>query len=199
MAAGTRSPRFKMILLGDFGVGKTTLFHRIKLGRFLEGDHPPGQHSYTCEKTLPLKLNSRNCQVQISLWDTAGEERFLSLSRSYYRDADAVLLVYSLQHLLSFDSLLHWLYLARQYCADANLFLLGNKSDLESCVPEEKAERFAVEHGASGRFKVSAKTGENVDRSLQEMLERLFLRNEFQHSSLHLPLQDAGYYGRCGC
>ncbi|XP_060133521.1 ras-related protein Rab-19 isoform X2 [Zootoca vivipara] len=159
MAAGTRSPRFKMILLGDFGVGKTTLFHRIKLGRFLEGDHPPGQHSYTCEKTLPLKLNSRNCQVQISLWDTAGEERFLSLSRSYYRDADAVLLVYSLQHLLSFDSLLHWLYLARQYCAD----------------------------------------GENVDRSLQEMLERLFLRNEFQHSSLHLPLQDAGYYGRCGC
>uniref|UniRef100_A0A8C4XVN8 Uncharacterized protein n=1 Tax=Gopherus evgoodei TaxID=1825980 RepID=A0A8C4XVN8_9SAUR len=54
----------------------------------------------------------------ISLWDTAGEERFLSLSSCYYRDADAVLLLYSVQSQLSFDSLPHWVYVARQYCPD---------------------------------------------------------------------------------
>uniref|UniRef100_A0A8C0H5Q5 Uncharacterized protein n=1 Tax=Chelonoidis abingdonii TaxID=106734 RepID=A0A8C0H5Q5_CHEAB len=55
---------------------------------------------------------------RISLWDTAGEERFLSLSNCYYRDADAVLLLYSAQSQLSFDSLPHWVCVARQYCPD---------------------------------------------------------------------------------
>lgn len=56
--------------------------------------------------------------AQISLWDTAGEERFLSLNSCYFRDASAVLLMYSLSGPLSFDSLSHWLHVARQYCAD---------------------------------------------------------------------------------
>ncbi|XP_061464237.1 ras-related protein Rab-13-like [Rhineura floridana] len=197
--AASNSPQFKLILLGDFGVGKTTLFHRVRTGCFLEVAHALGQHFCMCEKTLPIKLNRSHFQVQVSLWDTAGEERFLSLSNCYYHSADAVLLVYSLQHLLSFDNLSHWRYMARQYCTDADIFLLGNKSDLESHVPEEKAERFAAEHGISGRFKVSAKTGENVDWSLQEILQHLLVKKEFQRSGLHTPLQEVGYYSHCGC
>ncbi|KAL8181469.1 UNVERIFIED_CONTAM: hypothetical protein K2H54_002807 [Gekko kuhli] len=191
--------RFKLIFLGDFGVGKTTLFHRIRTGHFLEAAHAFGQHMGMCEKTLPLKHNRSNLQVQISLWDTAGEERFLSLSSCYYRDADAALLTYSLQSPTSFDSLAHWVFVAQQYCGDADIFLLGNKSDLESRVPEEKAERFATEHSTSGRYRVSAKTGENVDRCLQEVVEQLFLKKEFHCSGLHASLQEEGYYSQCGC
>ncbi|XP_048338510.1 ras-related protein Rab-19-like [Sphaerodactylus townsendi] len=191
--------KFKLIFLGDFGVGKTTLFHRIRTGRFLEGAHTLGQHLGMCEKTLPLKHNRSNLQVQISLWDTAGEERFLSLSSCYYRDTDAALLTYSLQSPPSFDSLSHWLFVARQYCVDADIFLLGNKSDLASRIPEEKVERFATEHTTSGRFRVSAKTGENVDRCLQEVVQHLLLKKEFQRSGLQTPLQEEGYYSRCGC
>ncbi|XP_053099756.1 ras-related protein Rab-13-like [Hemicordylus capensis] len=197
--AAASSPKFKLILLGDFGVGKTTLFHRIRTGHFLEHAHTLGQHMDTCEKTLSLKHHRSHLQVQISLWDTAGEERFLSLSSCYYRDADAVLLVYSIPGPVSFDNLSHWLCVARQYCADADIFLLGNKSDLEPCVSEEKAERFAVEHCASGKYKVSAKTGENVDQCLQEMVERLLRKKEFQRSGFHPPLQEVGYYSHCGC
>ncbi|XP_042317477.1 ras-related protein Rab-19-like isoform X2 [Sceloporus undulatus] len=155
----TTSLRFKLILLGDFGVGKTTFFHRIRTGHFLEEAHTLGQHMNVCERMLPLRHSRSNRQAQISLWDTAGEERFLSLSSCYFRNADAVLLVYSLQALISFDSLSHWVYVARQYCAD----------------------------------------GENVERSLQEMVEHLFLKKEFQRSSLQVPLQDVGYYSHCGC
>ncbi|XP_078248228.1 ras-related protein Rab-19 [Pogona vitticeps] len=199
MAASSPSLRFKLILLGDFGVGKTTFFHRIRTGHFLEEAHALGQPMSVCEKIVPLRHSRSHPQAQVSLWDTAGEERFLSLSSCYYRNADAALLVYNLNSLLSFDSLSHWLYVTRQYCTDADIFLLGNKSDLENHVPEEKAEKFAAEHGASGRFRVSAKTGENVERCLQEMVERLFLKQEIQRSSLHAPLQEAGYYSHCGC
>ncbi|XP_077209684.1 transmembrane protein 276 isoform X2 [Paroedura picta] len=191
--------KFKLIFLGDFGVGKTSLFHRIRTGRFLQTAHVLGCHMGTCDKTLLLKLNRSNLQVQICLWDTAGEERFLSLSSCYFRDADAILLTYSVQSPPSFDSLSHWVFVARRYCADADIFLLGNKSDLESCVPEEKAERFATEHSTSGWYRVSAKTGENVDRCLQEVVEQLFLKKEFHRSSPHTPLQEDGYYSRCGC
>ncbi|XP_050795421.1 ras-related protein Rab-32-like isoform X1 [Gopherus flavomarginatus] len=110
--------KFKLILLGDFGVGKTTLFHRIRAGRFLQGAHAPNEHLAVCKRTVRLSHPQTPGLVQISLWDTAGEERFLSLSSCYYRDADAVLLLYSAQSQLSFDSLPHWVYVARQYCPD---------------------------------------------------------------------------------
>ncbi|XP_066482512.1 ras-related protein Rab-26-like [Tiliqua scincoides] len=196
--AASSPPTFKLILLGDFGVGKTTLFHRVRTGHFLQGAHTIDQHMGVCEKALPLKHSRSGLQVQISLWDTAGEERFLSLNNCYFRDADAVLLMYSVSGPVSFDSLSHWLYVARQYCADADVFLLGNKSDLENCVPEEKAERFAEEHSASGRYKVSAKTGENVNWCLQEVADKLFLKKEYQRSGIH-ALQEAGYLSHCSC
>ncbi|XP_030409850.1 uncharacterized protein LOC115647194 isoform X1 [Gopherus evgoodei] len=110
--------KFKLILLGDFGVGKTTLFHRIQAGRFLQGAHAPNEYLAVCKRTVRLSHPQIPGLVQISLWDTAGEERFLSLSSCYYRDADAVLLLYSVQSQLSFDSLPHWVYVARQYCPD---------------------------------------------------------------------------------
>nr|XP_042702417.1 ras-related protein Rab-30-like isoform X2 [Chrysemys picta bellii] len=145
--------KFKLILLGDFGVGKTTLFHRIRVGRFLQGAHAPNEHLAICKRTVQLSHPPIPGLAQISLWDTAGEERFLSLSSCYYRDTDAVLLLYSAQSQLSFDSLPHWVYVARQYCPD------GNKTDLEPRLPEDKAEKFSVEHRIAGRFNVSAKTG----------------------------------------
>ncbi|XP_043365814.1 ras-related protein Rab-35-like isoform X1 [Dermochelys coriacea] len=151
--------KFKLILLGDFGVGKTTLFHRVRAGRFLQGAHAPDEHLAICERTVQLSLPQAPHLAQISLWDTAGEERFLSLSSCYYRDTDAVLLLYSVQSQLSFDSLPRWVYVARQYCPEAPIFLLGNKTDLEPCLPEDKAEKFSVEHRIAGRFNVSAKTG----------------------------------------
>ncbi|XP_073186001.1 ras-related protein Rab-7a-like [Lepidochelys kempii] len=151
--------KFKLILLGDFGVGKTTLFHHVRAGRFLQGAHAPTEHLAICERTMQLSLPQAPRLAQISLWDTAGEERFLSLSSCYYRGTDAVLLVYSVQSQLSFDSLPHWVCMARQHCPEAPIFLLGNKTDLEPCLPEDKAEKFSVEHRIAGRFNVSAKTG----------------------------------------
>ncbi|XP_044862352.1 ras-related protein Rab-26-like isoform X3 [Mauremys mutica] len=191
--------KFKLILLGDFGVGKTTLFHRIRAGRFLPGARAPNEHLAVCQSTVRLSHPQSPGLVQISLWDTAGEERFLSLSSCYYRGADAVLLLYSAQSQLSFDSLPHWVCVARQYCLDAPIFLLGNKTDLEPRLPEDKAERFSTEHGVAGRFNVSAKTGENVDRCMQDVVQRLVLKSDAGSSRLTVRLQEADSSSPCAC
>ncbi|XP_037747763.1 ras-related protein Rab-13 isoform X2 [Chelonia mydas] len=191
--------KFKLILLGDFGVGKTTLFHRIRAGRFLQGAHTADEHLAICERTVQLSLPQAPRLAQISLWDTAGEERFLSLSSCYYRDTDAVLLVYNVQSQLSFDSLPHWVCVARQHCPEAPIFLLGNKTDLEPCLPEDKAEKFSVEHRIAGRFNVSAKTGENVDRCVQGVVQLLVLESDAGCGRLTVPLQEAGSSSPCVC
>nr|XP_042702418.1 ras-related protein Rab-26-like isoform X4 [Chrysemys picta bellii] len=185
--------KFKLILLGDFGVGKTTLFHRIRVGRFLQGAHAPNEHLAICKRTVQLSHPPIPGLAQISLWDTAGEERFLSLSSCYYRDTDAVLLLYSAQSQLSFDSLPHWVYVARQYCPD------GNKTDLEPRLPEDKAEKFSVEHRIAGRFNVSAKTGENVDRCVQDVVQLLVLKSDAGRSRLTVSLQEADSSSPCAC
>ncbi|XP_042702418.2 ras-related protein Rab-26-like isoform X4 [Chrysemys picta bellii] len=185
--------KFKLILLGDFGVGKTTLFHRIRVGRFLQGAHAPNEHLAICKRTVQLSHPPIPGLAQISLWDTAGEERFLSLSSCYYRDTDAVLLLYSAQSQLSFDSLPHWVYVARQYCPD------GNKTDLEPRLPEDQAEKFSVEHRIAGRFNVSAKTGENVDRCVQDVVQLLVLKSDAGRSRLTVSLQEADSSSPCAC
>ncbi|XP_039382576.1 ras-related protein Rab-30-like isoform X2 [Mauremys reevesii] len=191
--------RFKLILLGDFGVGKTTLFHRIRAGCFVPGPLAPNEHLAVCQRTVRLSHPQSPGLVQISLWDTAGEERFLSLSSCYYRGADAVLLLYSAQSQLSFDSLPHWVRVAQQYCPDALIFLLGNKTDLEPRLPEEKAERFSMEHEVVDRFNVSAKTGENVDRCMQDVVQRLVLKSGPGSNGLTERLQEADSSSPCAC
>ncbi|KAJ6624816.1 hypothetical protein lerEdw1_014805, partial [Lerista edwardsae] len=62
--AASSPPKFKLILLGDFGVGKTTLFHRVRTGHFLQRAHAVGQHPGVCEKALPLKPPRSSLQVQ---------------------------------------------------------------------------------------------------------------------------------------
>ncbi|KAG6926942.1 ras-related protein Rab-26-like, partial [Chelydra serpentina] len=192
-------PKFKLILLGNFGVGKTTLFHRIRAGRFLRGAHAPNEHLAVCKKIVQLSHPQAPPLAQISLWDTAGEERFLSLSNCYYRDTDAVLLLYSAQSQLSFDSLPHWVCVARQHCPEAPIFLLENKTDLDPRLPEDKAEAFSVEHGIAGRFNVSAKTGENVDRCVRDVVQLLVLESPAGGSRLTVSPQEAGSASPCAC
>ncbi|XP_074842606.1 ras-related protein Rab-26-like [Carettochelys insculpta] len=192
-------PEFKLILLGDFGVGKTTLFHRIRVGRFLQGPHTLHEHMGICEKTVQLGRPQAPRLVQISLWDTAGDERFLSLSSCYYRGAHAVLLLYSVQSQLSFDSLPHWVCVGRQHCPEAPIFLLGNKADLELHLPKDTAERFVLEHSLAGHFHVSAKTGKNVARCVQAVVEPLTLRREARRSSLQALQPEADAPSVCGC
>lgn len=107
-------------------------------------------------------------QVKLSVWDTAGQEAYKSITRSYYRGAAGALLVYDVTRRQTFEQVLSWLEDARLHCSSSEMVvvLVGNKSDLEHRrqVPREDGERFAAQHGLMF-IETSAKESVNVDEA----------------------------------
>merc|ERR1712039_711147 len=118
---------FKYIIIGDTGVGKSCLLLQFTDKRFQP------VHDLTIGVEFGARLiNIENKQIKLQIWDTAGQESFRSITRSYYRGASAALLVYDISRRDTFNHLARWLQEARQN-ASANMviMLIGNKSDLD--------------------------------------------------------------------
>ncbi|KAF2934433.1 hypothetical protein DAI22_04g162400 [Oryza sativa Japonica Group] len=112
-----------------------------------------------------ITVDSRPVKLQI--WDTAGQESFRSITRSYYRGAAGALLVYDITRRETFNHLASWLEDARQHAnANMTIMLVGNKSDLSHrrAVSYEEGEQFAKEHGLIF-MEASAKTAQNVEEA----------------------------------
>lgn len=112
-------------------------------------------------------VNIDGKQIKLQIWDTAGQESFRSITRSYYRGAAGALLVYDITRRETFNHLTSWLEDARQHSSsNMVIMLIGNKSDLESRrdVKREEGEAFAREHGLIF-METSAKTACNVEEA----------------------------------
>ncbi|KAF8567688.1 hypothetical protein P879_03806 [Paragonimus westermani] len=153
---------FKYIIIGDTGVGKSCLLLQFTDRRF--------QPVY--DLTIGVEFGARMInldkkQIKLQIWDTAGQESFRSITRSYYRGAAGALLVYDVTRRDTYDHLTTWLEDARQHASpNMVITLVGNKCDLESRreVQREEGETFAQEHGLLF-VETSAKTGVNVEES----------------------------------
>jgi Ras-related protein Rab-2A len=151
---------FKYIIIGDSGVGKSCLLLQFTDKRF-EPVH---------DLTIGVEFGARmvvieSKQIKLQIWDTAGQESFRSITRSYYRGASGALLVYDVTRRETFDHLRTWLDDARQVSnANMTIMLIGNKCDLETKrqVSVEEGQSFASEHGLVF-LETSAKTAHNVD------------------------------------
>jgi small GTP-binding protein len=147
---------FKVVLLGDSRVGKTSLIARQLLGGAPSPENPTvGCHC--CEIRVAIDYS----EVALQVWDTAGQEMYRSLVPVYLRGARAALLVYDVTDVNSFGSLGHWFDILMDVVpAGASIYVVANKTDLENetVVVEEQAKQFAAVHGAHF-FKVSAITG----------------------------------------
>ncbi|GAA5900455.1 hypothetical protein JCM6882_001251 [Rhodosporidiobolus microsporus] len=181
----------KQILLGDAACGKSSLLVRLTDDRFL-------QHS---EPTIGVEFGSRiidlnegefaGKKVKSQVWDTAGQESFRAITRSYYRGASAALLVFSLTSRQSFLNCRSWLEDLRQWGEEDLLILLvGNKGDItreggeggeKREVEEEEARKWAEEEGLAGYVETSAKSGAGVEEAFNTVT-RLAL--ERQQASL---------------
>jgi len=151
--------KFKIILLGDCGVGKTAIFQRFINNNFI----PDYKCTIGCEyKTRSIKL-SINAIVELCLWDTAGTEKFQSVTRSYYRDANGIVLIFDLTDKKSFNRLKRWVIEIKEYCLkDAEIILVGNKSDCNNrIIDKEEAKLFAKNYNYK-YIETSALNGTNV-------------------------------------
>ncbi|XP_065829988.1 ras-related protein Rab-43-like [Oscarella lobularis] len=152
---------FKVVLVGDVGVGKTCIVQRFKCDTFIE------RHCGTIGVDFTMKsLQLGDKKVKVQIWDTAGQERFRTITQSYYRSAHGVIIAYDITKLESFMHVTQWLSDVRKYSTPGVLVLLaGNKKDLEEArqVKLSEARKLADHHGMIGVLETSAKTSTNVN------------------------------------
>lgn len=162
---------FKVVLIGDSGVGKSNLLSRFTRNEFnLESKSTIGVEF----ATKSIKTDDKVIKAQI--WDTAGQERYRAITSAYYRGAVGALLVYDISKHLSFENVERWLKELRDH-ADNNIviMLVGNKSDLRHlrAVSAEEAAAFAQANNLSF-IETSALDSNGVNTAFQRILEEIY-------------------------
>ncbi|KAJ3432099.1 rab2a [Anaeramoeba flamelloides] len=160
----------KYIIVGSMGSGKSSI-----LCRFIEDEfYEEISHTIGIEFSTKI-LNIGTEQVKIQIWDTAGQEKFRAVTRSYYRGASCVLLVYDTSRRSTLNESRVWLQDAKKYCGSETIFILiGNKIDFtEREVTYEEGKKFAEENGLE-YIETSAKTGQNVSDVFLNTASRIY-------------------------
>ena len=172
----TPAHSIKITLLGSTGVGKTCIIKRYTEGNFDENSPSTTGGSYSSKI-----INVENVEVNLDLWDTAGQEKFRSLGRHFYKNAYIVCLVYDITNHDTFEDLKEKWYkdlktFGEKYTV---LAVVGSKSDCyeKEAVSEEEAREFAESIDATFML-TSAKNGNNID-ALFDTLTRKYLGPEF--------------------
>ena len=153
---------FKLIVIGDSGVGKSCLTNRITTNLFEDGYSSTVGFEFV---SFNVKINGKVIKLQI--WDTCGQELYRSLITNYYRNASLAIIVYAINSKESFEDIEMWLReLRTQSNPDAKIFLIGNKIDLENerKITKEQGENFAKINKLNLFIESSAKTGFNAKK-----------------------------------
>ena len=159
--------KFKVIFLGDQGVGKSSILNRFVQDKF--------ETEY--QATIGLDFHSKNVSinnttVRLLLYDTAGQEKFKALIPMYIRDANIIIMVYDITNPDTLEHTNHWINETKDLKRDDSIFvLIGNKNDLndERKVTEQEGSKFAKEKGLIF-MEVSAKTGKNIIELFQDKI-----------------------------
>nr|XP_023663402.1 ras-related protein Rab-39B-like [Paramormyrops kingsleyae] len=206
--------QFRIILLGDSTVGKSSL-----LKRFTDG-----VYSDVADPTVGVDFYARSLEIEpgvkikLQLWDTAGQERFRSITSSYYRNSVGGLLVFDLTSRKTFEHIRDWQQEVSEHVTPHQMLyiLVGHKSDLvkERKVSREEGERLAAALGIR-YVETSAKCNTNVDRAFEMLtcdIYEMMKRGEisayegwdgvkcgFSARALYLPQEDTEQEKRCQC
>ncbi|KAK5662747.1 hypothetical protein OQA88_6154 [Cercophora sp. LCS_1] len=205
MASDDSLPTLKVLLIGPSGAGKSAL-----LTRYCDDEFDPENSTATIGIDFKIKkLAVRGKAYRLTLFDTAGQERFRTLSTSFYRGAHGVLLVYDISSRASFLTMERWFDEAESNTPDGvALYLVGAKLDKAETsreVPTEEGKALADKHGA--RFcEASAKSRENVRRPFVEVVDQIVTTpgllsgaGRRTGGTVVVGEEGGGYWSGCAC
>ena len=190
---GEQEITLKILLIGDSYVGKTSL-----LLQYIERECPEN-HMATIGvefKDKIIQINKKNVKLQV--WDTSGQERYRSITKNFYRNADGVMFICDVTKESTFENIKNWLIDSEQNSNNSNFkkILVGNKIDLqkERVIDKEKLENFANKKGMNF-YEASAKEGTNVDLIFTELAKLILedksdqqIKDEFCHKNRSLSV-----------
>jgi len=162
---------FKILLVGDSGVGKSSLLLRFTDDMF--------QETFISTIGVDFKIRNVNIEgktVKMQIWDTAGQERFRTITSSYYRGAHGIIVVYDITDTVSFNNAKMWLNEIERYaCGNVTKLLVGNKADMNDkrVVETAVAKSFADQQGMLFS-EASAKGGQGVEDAFLALVKAIF-------------------------
>ena len=162
---------FKILLLGDSEVGKSCFLMRYSDNVFVENYITTIGLDY---KLKSVKLDSGKT-IKVQLWDTAGQDKYRTIAKNYFKGSHGILLLYDVTKQSSFQNIRDWIQDIREEVSQkAIIFLIGNKIDLvdKRKISKEKGKELAEEYKLPF-FEASAKSGENVDEVFKALYKKI--------------------------
>ena len=166
--------KVKIMFKGNSSVGKTSIIKRYSKNIF----------STSYISTLGIDFESKNINIDnktinLQIWDTAGQEKYKVLSKNYYNNSNAFIIVYDITNLESFESVMNWIDQIKENAPEnVKSILLGNKSDLEEKDDVENNEKlvkeFLNEYKDLKYYKTSAKKDISINELFKELAEKIF-------------------------
>ena len=160
----------KLLLLGDSSVGKTSILLQYIGNKFYESNI-----STTGVDYMEKIIDYNKFKIKLQIWDTSGEEKFRTITKNFYRNADGLLVVFDLTKKESYDHIKSWINEAKENNDKLKTILIGNKLDLkdERIVAIDVAKQFAEKNNLK-YIETSAKDGTNINESFQAIIDLLF-------------------------
>ena len=167
---------FKIIIIGDCGVGKSCLTLKATKNIF-NNEYQPTIGFEFCTFTLKMKTKKETKIVKCQIWDTCGQEAYRSLVSSFYKNSSLAFIVYAINDKNSFIHIESWLNEVKYHNPDIKIFLIGSKADLdnERQVSINEAQEIVKEHKFQFFMETSAKTGFNAQNVFIECAKTLYL------------------------
>ena len=162
---------YKLLLLGDSTVGKTCFLIKYTDQSFQDIHMATIGLDYRV-KTMKLKNNK---EVKIQIWDTAGQDRFRSITKNYYKGSHGIILIYDITNRRTFENVQQWISQIREETSqNVVIYLIGNKIDMkeERKVSTEEGKKLADELGLPF-METSAKEGININEVFDDIVERV--------------------------
>lgn len=164
----------KITLIGDCGVGKTSIISKFTDTIFSKLYFPTIGVDFT-QKVI--KVN--NTGVKIQLWDTSGQELFKAIRINYYKGICFILLVFDLSDFMSFNNLIYWLDEIKKHCENYYIFLIGTKKDIDRDVniTNDAINHFVKENNIVEYYEISSKK-EQVDTLFENIIKKILIIKE---------------------